>query len=279
VPQAPFPAVHLLPCTVEAEQFDVGGEGVAYHDYDAANLGTNAALRPGEGVDIDTGGGVTNVAYTRDGEYLKYSVDTASAGGFALSVRAANPDPAVKVLKVYLDGAPAGQVSVGATGSWTAYGDFASSAPLAVPAGRHVVTLAFEDTTRINLDRLVFTVAAPTPTPTTIAPTTTAVPTTMVTPPPIGMPTPTPEPTTTVEPELQNATLPAFAGAASSPSDPDDDGRYEDVNGNGRTDFADVTIFFNNLDTVATTHPADAFDFNINARIDFGDVGVLYAEI
>ncbi len=69
VPQAPFPAAHTLPCTVEAEQFDLGGDGVAYDDYESGNLGTNTALRPGEGVDLDTQGGITNVGYTRAGEY------------------------------------------------------------------------------------------------------------------------------------------------------------------------------------------------------------------
>ena len=69
-PHAPFPAAHTLPCSVEAEQFDAGGEGVAYRDYDVASLGTNTALRPGEGVDIDTESGITNVGYTREGVYL-----------------------------------------------------------------------------------------------------------------------------------------------------------------------------------------------------------------
>ena len=190
-------------CTVEAEHFDAGGNGVAYHDYEAANQG-NSNLRPGEGVDIDTAGGITNVGYTRDGESLEYTVDTTAAGSFVLTLYAANPDPATKAVKVYLDGAPAGQVPVGATGGWTTYQGFAGSAPLAFPPGRHVVTIAFEGVSRINLDRLVFSAAAPTATTTTVAPTV------MDTPPPVAFPTSTATPT--VKPELQNATLPALPG-------------------------------------------------------------------
>jgi hypothetical protein len=45
-----FHAVHAVPGTIEAENFDDGGEGVAYHDNEPANQG--GAFRPGEGVDL-----------------------------------------------------------------------------------------------------------------------------------------------------------------------------------------------------------------------------------
>jgi parallel beta-helix repeat protein len=263
--QAPFPSARTLPCTVEAEHFDAGGDGVGYDDYEPANLGTNTALRPREGVDLDTGNGITNVAYTRDGESLEYTVDAAAAGSFALTLRAANPDPATKGLKVYLDGAPAGHVPVGPTGGWSGYQDFDASAPIAFGKGRHVVTLAFEGIGRINLDRLVFSTAAATA----------VSPTLMATPPPVLFPTPTP----TAKPELQDSPLPALPGGVGSPRDLDSDGRYEDVNGNGRTDFADVTLLFNTLSTVGSTYPTTAFDFNANGRIDYSDVTVLYGRL
>jgi PKD repeat protein len=148
---------------------------------------------------------------------------------------------------------------VGSTGAWTTYQDFTGSAPIAFAQGSHVVTIAFEGVSRINLDRLAFSAAAP-------APTTTS------TPPPIVLPTATP----TSTPEVQNATLSAFAGASAAPNDLDHDGCYEDLNGNGRKDFADVTLLFNNLGTVASSYPVDAFDFNGNDRIDYADVITLY---
>src|SRR5690242_17504633 len=65
-----------LPGQFEAENFDNGGEGVAYHDVEAANLG--GQYRPTEGVDIqatsDTGGGF-NVGWTKAGEWLRYAVN------------------------------------------------------------------------------------------------------------------------------------------------------------------------------------------------------------
>lgn len=59
------------------------------------------------------------------------------------------------------------------------------------------------------------------------------------------------------------------------PRDLDGDGLYEDLNGNGRADFSDITLFFEHLDWIAENEPVSLFDYNKNGRIDFGDVQVL----
>jgi len=274
VPEAPYPAAHVLPARIEAEHFDVGGEGVSYHDFEPANLGNDQALRPGEGVDIETEGGVTDVCFVRAGEYLKYSVDAPAAGTFELTLLAANPDATAKAARVYLDGVPAGEVSIASTGDWTVYQDFAAPTPLAVTGGRHVVTLAFEGVDRVNLDWLNLGGAAPTATPT---PTPTANTTETV--------TPTPTPTVNVTPTgnvTPTTTVPGIAlvpGGAGLPTDPDGDRLYDDVNGNGRKDFADVILYFNQMTWIAANEPLAAFDYNANGRIDFADVAWLFNHI
>jgi PKD repeat protein len=60
------------------------------------------------------------------------------------------------------------------------------------------------------------------------------------------------------------------------PRDLDGDGTYEDVNGNGRVDFADVTLLYNALGVCTANAPVAAFDFNGNGRVDFADVVALY---
>ena len=60
------------------------------------------------------------------------------------------------------------------------------------------------------------------------------------------------------------------------PLDLDDDGLCEDVNGNGRADFADVVLFFNQMTWIADHEPLEAFDYNGNGRIDFADVVWLF---
>lgn len=79
-----------IPGKIEAENFDNGGEGVAYHDSDAQNAG--GAYRT-TGVDLeattDSGGG-SNVGWTSAGEWLGYTVNVTSAGTYALQARVAS---------------------------------------------------------------------------------------------------------------------------------------------------------------------------------------------
>ncbi|MEN6342837.1 MAG: PKD domain-containing protein [Methanospirillum sp.] len=65
-------------------------------------------------------------------------------------------------------------------------------------------------------------------------------------------------------------------GGAGGPTDTDGDGLYEDVNGNGRKDFADVVLYFNQMTWIAGNEPVAAFDCNANGRIDFADVVWLF---
>lgn len=67
-----------------------------------------------------------------------------------------------------------------------------------------------------------------------------------------------------------------LGGSGLPPTDLNGDGLYEDCNGNGRSDFADVVLFFNNMEWVSLNAPVAAFDFNHNERIDFADVVALF---
>ncbi len=120
-------------------------------------------------------------------------------------------------------------------------------------------------------------VTTPEPTPTSeppIDPTPTAEPP--------REPTPTYEPpTTTPGPSLPIPlpTTPGVAmipGGAGTPTDPNADGLYDDVNGNMRKDFGDVALFFNQLAWIAEQAPVSLFDYNKNGRIDFADVVTLF---
>lgn len=66
-----------------------------------------------------------------------------------------------------------------------------------------------------------------------------------------------------------------FPGHA-SPGDHDGDDLYEDVNGNGRSDFADVVLLFNHADLVARSGWEVYYDFNNNSRFDFADIVALF---
>ena len=79
-----------LPGTIQAEHYDRGGEGIAYHDTTAGNSG---GVFRSDNVDLqtatDTGGGY-KVKSAVAGEWLKYSVNVAAAGTYTLTVRVAS---------------------------------------------------------------------------------------------------------------------------------------------------------------------------------------------
>jgi PKD repeat protein len=83
-----------------------------------------------------------------------------------------------------------------------------------------------------------------------------------------------------IDVKTQNATVsvieqPPLAEGLAPPTDPDDDGIFEDVNGNGRLDFNDVVVFFENLRDAE----APFQDLNENGRIEFDDIVELFKEI
>ena len=84
----------------------------------------------------------------------------------------------------------------------------------------------------------------------------------------------------TVESQVEvSAVVPFPCNVCKVPGDPDGDGLFEDINGNGRIDFNDVVLFFNYLEWVAGNEQISNFDFNGNGRIDFNDIVKLFEEL
>ena len=79
-----------LPGTVQFENYDAGGEGVAYHDTTSGNTG---GVYRSNSVDLqtttDSGGGYL-VGWTKAGEWLNYTVNVTTAGTYTLDVRVAS---------------------------------------------------------------------------------------------------------------------------------------------------------------------------------------------
>ena len=60
------------------------------------------------------------------------------------------------------------------------------------------------------------------------------------------------------------------------PADTNAYGRFDDVNGNGRRDFADVVLYLTQMTWTAAKGPEALFDCNGNGRIDFAGVVWLF---
>ena len=80
---------------------------------------------------------------------------------------------------------------------------------------------------------------------------------------------------------VANRYVEPFPGYTRIPTDPDFDGLYGDINGNGRLDFDDVVAFYMNMQWVRdnTAVGIAPYDFNNNGRIDYDDVVQLYLEV
>lgn len=78
VVQAPYDGMIILPGTIQAENYDMGGQDVSYNDSDGVNTGS-ADFRTEDAVDIDslTDGGL-GVAVNADGEWQEYSIEVDS---------------------------------------------------------------------------------------------------------------------------------------------------------------------------------------------------------
>jgi len=72
-----------------------------------------------------------------------------------------------------------------------------------------------------------------------------------------------------------------FPGQTNDPTDPDGDFLYEDINGNGRLDYDDIVLYYENMQWIRdqTDIGIEPYDYNQNGRIDYDDVVVLYQEL
>ena len=118
-PQRPFGAlVSTLPGRIEAENYDTGGESVAYGNSTAGNPG--GAYRSDDvGIEsaADIGGGY-DVGWINTGEWLEYTVDPVDLSAiYSIGVRVAAP-AAGGQLRVRLNGAVLGTVSIPNTGGY-----------------------------------------------------------------------------------------------------------------------------------------------------------------
>ena len=128
------------PTRVQVEDYDNGGEGVAFHDTTAGNSGN--AYRADD-VDLetcsDTGGGY-DLGYTAASEWLEYTINVASAGTYSLKLRAAGGGGG-GTLQVWSDAAnKTGTLTIPNTGGWQTWTDVTKTA-IPLSAGPQVLKL------------------------------------------------------------------------------------------------------------------------------------------
>ena len=175
-----------LPGALECELYDEGGEGVAYRETDGRNHGSGELNKAGTDRDNFRKDEHVDISYTKNdwdnspfnlvpqqlgrfymgwtatGEWVRYTVDVARAGQYSLGVMYTARYDGGFVLK--LDGREVGgPVRLSSTAhamderrNWHHWNYHEHKDSVALPAGRHVITLEILEPGNLNLDRIDF---------------------------------------------------------------------------------------------------------------------------
>lgn len=138
-----------IPAKIEAEDFDKGSEGEAYHDNDAGNTGHEYRLN----TDVDIEKWPNNqfaIGYVQDGEWLEYTINVLQTKNYDLRLWVASKLQG-GIFHIEIDGTDiSGPVSTPGTGGWGIFQEVYIPA-LEFPVGLHVMRMFF-DKGDFNLD-------------------------------------------------------------------------------------------------------------------------------
>lgn len=131
-----------IPGRIEAEKFDRGGEGVAYHDKVKGNAG--GQFRTSEDVDIiassDPNGGAYVVNNFQKGEWLLYTINVTASAVYDIEIRASTTF-SNSAYHIEIDGKNVtGPITVPRTGSWSKF-QWVGKKSVSLTAGKHVLKI------------------------------------------------------------------------------------------------------------------------------------------
>ncbi len=134
-----------VPARIEAEHYDVGGEGVAYHDTEASNIGL--AFRPDEGVDLEgSNDGAFDVYWIVAGEWIEYTFEVEEAGDYDFLPHVATV-PGFGHFTLLIDNVDvSGKKAVTSTGGWQFWRPIRIEG-VALEAGTHIMRFEFDSET------------------------------------------------------------------------------------------------------------------------------------
>jgi hypothetical protein len=85
----PDGGAHKIPGSINPTFYDLGGEGVGYHDLSASNAGNG--IRPEQGVDTEYRLPEGTVGGIQSGEWLEYTIDVEKEGSYNIIILFATP--------------------------------------------------------------------------------------------------------------------------------------------------------------------------------------------
>lgn len=140
-----------IPGIIEAEKYDLGGQGIAYNETTTANQG--GAFRTTEAVDVEPYGSGYNVGYIVNNEWIEYTVNV-TGGTYKIEANVA-ATAAGKNFRLELDGIAIATFNVPNTGGWANF-QLVTVNGVALSVGQKVLRI-YATSTDFNIDKITFT--------------------------------------------------------------------------------------------------------------------------
>lgn len=162
--QKPFPDPEnpaVIPGLIEVENYDQGGQNIAYYDTSPGNSG--GAYRTNEDVDLQTcNAGGYNLGWTEVGEWLEYTVNVTQGGNYSIEAKVSSLDQSggftVDIRKIINSGetetSRIADFDFGPTGGWQTWQPKTSDI-FVLAEGKHIVRINIVKS-GFNLDSLKF---------------------------------------------------------------------------------------------------------------------------
>ena len=149
-----------LPGTVQAENFDRGGEGMTFHDTDDNREGDAASYRTDGGIDIVKGNNGYAIGYTAANEWMEYTVDVKEPGEYSYDAYASSGVTGSGFTIGLVSGSSVinlAKVNVAQTGSndWGTYKAFSGKLSRHLNAGKQILRITITGA-NCNIDKIVF---------------------------------------------------------------------------------------------------------------------------
>ena len=143
-------SVWPIPGVIEAENYDVGGQGISFNDFTTANLGNSYRA---DAVDVEPNAAGYNVGYITSGEWLEYTVNV-TAGTYTIDAKVAAM-VAGKTFRLEFDTTAFATITVPNTGGWQAW-QTVSVGNVVLSAGQKVLRI-YANSNDFNIDKITFT--------------------------------------------------------------------------------------------------------------------------
>ncbi|MCE5331734.1 MAG: carbohydrate-binding protein [Bacteroidales bacterium] len=110
-----------LPGILQMVDYNLGGEGIAYHDDDEINQGKEYRA---DGVDISSQNGNLFVGWINSGEWMEYNIDVKKSGTFSVAFEYATLGNSSSLLLMFDGINKGGEIKLPSTGDWFAFREY-----------------------------------------------------------------------------------------------------------------------------------------------------------